>query len=452
MNKSVQLGVIVAAISLIALLIHLFEHEVAVSKVKFRLEQSRITEHVAQRISGQFDEVYSSLRTIARLPGVRRIDRYANTFSSDSRLATQEIYNNLSSRVHVSEIYIVPLDFDPDQVDPVTHRNQTPITTFDAMIVGKVGGNDEADRKSDGVDEVEIYEYRVMKSQLRSFRSRFATESSFDKLEYPAATGPEVITCDNSKFDPKHPADENRSGLVYSVPFYDESGKLKGCVSAVFLTSTLTDLLPNSNYGLVNTATGFAKSRAGNGEFPSDKDASSKAVADSKAIYSESKSLPVKDTGQDWYVWVRQPDSVFWTLPEVSNSIRDRWTAVGAIVLGAGFLCWFMSFLEAGRRKLVQLNQQLTQQVEAKTNSVIMGRRYDALGKQANSTTDKILKHVSSLDAKLKVVIKHLDDLERDEKFAKGQLSSKLAVEAILDDLQEIETALNQLVQFGQAA
>ena len=91
----------------------------------------------AAQLEGKFRQVYQGIRTLARLPGTRSIDRYARNFDENARSSAQEIYNNLAESVAISEVYIVPVDFDPDAIDPNTGKLQEPITTFDELIVGR---------------------------------------------------------------------------------------------------------------------------------------------------------------------------------------------------------------------------------------------------------------------------------------------------------------------------
>ena len=91
-----------------------------------------------------------------------------------------------------------------------------------------------------------------MKEQLSILKARFPEEAEVARLAYPAIAGPEVITCDNTRYSPSRPNDEDRKGLVYSVPFYGLDGTLHGVVSAVILTSAVKDMLPIESLILYN--------------------------------------------------------------------------------------------------------------------------------------------------------------------------------------------------------
>jgi hypothetical protein len=82
-----------------------------------------------------FAEIYQNLRTLASLPGIRAIDRHAETLTPEARATFQMIYNNLANSVSVSEVYVIPPDFSPDRLDPATGRTEEPIIMFDELIL-----------------------------------------------------------------------------------------------------------------------------------------------------------------------------------------------------------------------------------------------------------------------------------------------------------------------------
>ena len=122
-----------------------------------------------RQIERQFHRIYDSLRLLAVVPGIQKIDRYAKNFDVDARADAAAVYDNLISDVKASEIYIVPADLEPDQIDPRTGKLQTPVTTFDDEIVGR--SKDSGDERNSKLEEVEIYEYRAMKEQIRFLRT-----------------------------------------------------------------------------------------------------------------------------------------------------------------------------------------------------------------------------------------------------------------------------------------
>ena len=81
----------------------------------------------AQIMSQKLATVYQSLRTIALLPSVANLDRNNAVLSHDGNAAIQQIYNNLYINVGVSEVYVVPVSFRPERIDPATGLMEAPI-------------------------------------------------------------------------------------------------------------------------------------------------------------------------------------------------------------------------------------------------------------------------------------------------------------------------------------
>jgi len=224
------------------------EHSMALAA--FRAEVNGSASVVAQNIERTMSEIYAGIRTIARLPGVRSIDRYARSFSADAHETTQELYNALALSVAMSEVYIVPVDLQPDEIDSNTGELQAPIITYDELIVNRHAdqGDGEIEEPHSNLKEVEIHEYRLMRRQLDWMLKHFPTEESVRGLAYPVISGQEVVTCDNSRYSRTSPDDRDRTGLVYSTPFFRPDGSLGGCVSGVILSNALRDLLPSHAY------------------------------------------------------------------------------------------------------------------------------------------------------------------------------------------------------------
>ena len=199
MNRILYCAIVGLGAALAAAVYVKEQSDLKVALANYREESHATTQGVATRLEETFNHMYAGLRTMARLPGVRSIDRYAAHFDAGARQTVQEIYNNLASTVTMSEIYIVPLAFEPDQVDVLTGKLQIPITTFDQLIVGRHADLKIENEESE-LEEIEIFEYRLMRQQLAQLRTQFPHEDDIRGLEYPAIAGPEVITCDNSLF------------------------------------------------------------------------------------------------------------------------------------------------------------------------------------------------------------------------------------------------------------
>ncbi|MBZ0152867.1 MAG: hypothetical protein K8J09_15175 [Planctomycetes bacterium] len=362
-----------------------------------RLECHDAAVQVATKVENSMRAVYEGLRTIARLPGVQKIGRHGEDFDADARRTVQEIYNNLASSVAMSEVYIVPRDLDPDRIDPATGHPDAPIVTFDELILGH-----EADGKSEGHDahedtagpeEVEIHEYRLMKKQLAWFVQHAPTLTSFKALEVPALTGPEVVTCDNSRYSVKNPDDADRSGLVYSVPFYGTDGRLAGMVSGVMLTHALRDMLPQGRYAIRNAGHAFTATSHDAGVWQDAANAIADIVPAGGLLWSEVQSLSIADNEQGWRLWCAAPDNIYWDRRDVTQALQMQWVMLAGIGLATAASLFALRVAERRRTERSQAaadgaRQAITATEEAATTINEVANRMAATGKTLTGSAD----------------------------------------------------------------
>lgn len=369
-------GLIVAAgVALVAAARLHYEQTLDVARERFRAESHEQAVATARQIENRLQQVHQGLRTIARLPGVRNVSRHAENFDGDARQSVQEIYNNLATTVAMSEVYIVPLDLDPDAIDPVTGEKQAPITTFDELIVGKTGASDEGGGSGHAgehaeLEEIEIFEYRLMRAQLDWWKAHTPTEASVPGLELPAISGPEVVTCDNSRFSPDRPNDADRSGLVYSVPFFGPDGALKGQISGVLLSHALRDMIPGGDLALVRPESAQLVHSHDDGVARASHEAVAALRADPALIHSEVLSLAVRDAAGPWLLWAGAPNERFWARGDVRNARQSALVSAMAIVLATVGVLAMRAQQERHRRFVSGQSDELSRCVERATADV----------------------------------------------------------------------------------
>ncbi len=284
-----------------------------------------------QAISNTLNQLYQGLRTIARLPGTRHINTSSGALDAFTRDSIQEIYNNLYGNIHLSEVYLVAREFDPDHAGASPRSRTQPLVTFDMFITGDTRSAAASDHASPPLPEEEIHEYRAMREQLRWFAFTYPDHDLIKQLAYPALTSDELITCDNSLLSPQHPNDRDRSGLVYSVPFYGPRGELKGMVSGVILSQVLNGLLTDPGYILVNTTRQLLFTATG---VPPDERAGIYARAgarDPDLLYSAALPLPVVDNGGQWILWTGISEADFWNQTHVQT--RRNFHAISLLLI-----------------------------------------------------------------------------------------------------------------------
>src|SRR5207253_7984948 len=133
--------------------------------------------------------------TLTYLPSVRNLDRHGTNLGDEGRATIQQIYNNLANNVSISEVYFLPLDFNPDRFDAVTGKLEEPILQFDQLIVNAKARSDAAagakhakldeDALTRPPEEVETYEYHELAKQLAWLKANYPNSSAIDGRNVP---------------------------------------------------------------------------------------------------------------------------------------------------------------------------------------------------------------------------------------------------------------------------
>ncbi len=377
--------IVISAIAASTLVYWKYLTDMEVSRRNYIQEEHLRMLEVSQKIENVFRAVYQNFRTISRLPGVKKIDRHAQNLDDDADLTIKEIYNNLANNISISELYIVPVDFQPEKIDPYTGKPEKPIKMYDDLIVGTTVSTG-TDGKSNPVEEIEIHEYRLLKKQLAWLKKFFPGEHDLEVFQVPAVSGHEVITCDNSRLDPGNPDDMDRSGLVYSVPFYGMDGKLKGSISGIFLTSVIRSFLPSDNYALRNLRYDYTIASADIDNPQHSMEWIKKASPDPDLISSEVYPLDIIEGDGKWLLWQGTPDMIFWSREDVK---KNRHVALlsYAIVLAITVLLLIATllirrnqdFIKENNRKLEEKVKDRTADLEKKNKQ--LKKREDELEK-----------------------------------------------------------------------
>jgi hypothetical protein len=290
--------------------------DIALTNYK-KVSQAKADES-AKSMSDSIKLLYQGIRTISFLPSVQEIDRYGKTLDKNAHASIEQIYKNMVSNISVSEIYIVPVDLEPEKIDLTTGELQNPILMYD--------GSEETDKPADKpeekkplvtsielaekVSEVEIYEYLLLKEHMAYFKDNYPDKTHIDKLNVPMISGREVLTCDNDEYN-KTKIDADRTGIVLSVPFFASNGELKGTISAIIRNNVLRDMLPQSDAALVNTQYNYQVMAKEDGQQQKSIDFISRAEPDPALLFSTVVPIEISDPRSKWNLWIGYPDSLF---------------------------------------------------------------------------------------------------------------------------------------------
>jgi diguanylate cyclase (GGDEF)-like protein/PAS domain S-box-containing protein len=308
----------------------------------YRSASQEEASHAEAIMHSALSQIYQNIRTISMLPSVKKIDRHGSNLNDDARMSIQQIYNNIASNVAVSEVYIVPVDFDPDKIDPVTGKAEEPILMFDKLITAasRYGDRDHRETKH-AAEEVEIYEYRQLQEQMIWFLQHYPDIRTIDGLKVPFINGPEVIICDNTVFDTTG-VDADRSGVIFSVPFYADDGGLKGTISAIIRTAALRDILPKRDFALVDTRNGYVATSEQAAQVSASLQWVRQAKPDPALLASTVLPIDVNAPESQWHLWMGYPDADFNGSQAVETIVSKRIVSVlvCSFVTALGLLFW----------------------------------------------------------------------------------------------------------------
>lgn len=408
--------------------------EMATARSRF-IEQSHAeTQLSAEKIDSVLHSIYENLRTLASIPGIRNMDHSSDNFSADTRTIAQQIYNNLATNVAISKIYVLPIDFDPKKIDPKTQKPQTPILTFDQFIVD--GGDEQSNAQrishlmdvmrpvAGSPDKIDTFEFLQLVDHAHWLQDNYANKSQISGLDVPFISGSEIITSDNSLFT-KSGKESDRYGIVFSVPFYDAKGQIKGLVSTVMLTANLRNGIPRADTTLLNVATKYNVSTAAmQNPFAL---FSKIQNTESKTIYSEKLSVATRDWRSPWLIYGEKVDQNFYESSIVrAIDVTRRNTAFGvlvAAVLGALSL-WLTT------RNMKQANLLAESLNKARILAEESERSAQDNASQLQKLNDDISRLNQELAEKLDMLSKAQDDIVRKGKMAQlGHLVATVAHE-----------------------
>ena len=246
---SKELNSVLLAFSLaIAYLFYWHAQERSALEQRFISDQLTVAKDKQAAIESMLFGVYQNVRTITLLPSIQNIkggNRQSEEedviktgrFTVEGQQTVQQIYNNLASRVSVSEIYAVVEGMD-------AAKGEVPFFMYDALVFGKETEKAEAAKTSDTPEESEEAEYAYFPQQISAIKSAHPAFKFKNMDEIPAYISPMMRTCDNAQYPSKSRGNEKDShGLLYSVPFYSISGEFRGVVSAILRSNVLEALL-----------------------------------------------------------------------------------------------------------------------------------------------------------------------------------------------------------------
>ena len=246
-----------------------------------------------KRVGSFFSVLNDNLGTLSHLPSVRKIDRHGTNLGIDGRETIQQVYNNLAKNIAVTKLYIVPLNFDFETLDMVTGRMHAPALE----LGGELSRSNAAASRS---ETSKIPEFKEIQKQLLWLKINYPNIQRVKTTAAPMISGREIAT-------------DGDTGLVFSVPFFDQEGTLAGSVSTVILSSTLRGITEGENYSLISPLAEFIS-------VPLSRDKNIRLMlraADSvpaaSTIFSETVVVDTHDARGKWQLRINYPVTGFYS-------------------------------------------------------------------------------------------------------------------------------------------
>ena len=225
-----------------------------------------------------------------------------------------------------------------------------------------------------------------MQEQLVALKAKFGSESKIEGLAYPAISGREVITCDNTRYSPTHPDDADRKGLVYSVPFYKKNGKLGGIISAVIITSVIQDMLNNSSAAIHVTEHEFIAGSQDKNLWLQHLPDIRKGQPSAELLYSEVIDVPIVDISSRWEIWSGLQNSQYWLRADVRNVENQANAKLSSLLFASIALIFFLRLNFSKQRRVQSRSQELQQLVNERTHDLQIAQEKSEAANKAKST------------------------------------------------------------------
>ncbi len=163
------------------------EKDYATALERYKQTSQSEAEQAAKSLSYSLKQMYQGIRTISLLPSVMTVDRYGKNLDNNAHESIVQIYNNMVSNVAVSEIYIVPVDLQPEKIDPTTGSFEEPILMYDGSVEDPNAPAEEPVKYTTMEEaikrpEVEIYEYQLLKEHMDYLKEHYPTKDKVDGL------------------------------------------------------------------------------------------------------------------------------------------------------------------------------------------------------------------------------------------------------------------------------
>lgn len=295
----------------------------------------------SMRVENFFSTLNDNLGTLSSLPSVRKIDRHGLNPGADGRDTILQVCNNLVKNIEVARIYITPVDFDPSKLDATTGRFEQPTLTLDQHVLGSrvlfksSSLNSSLPRRYSPTapsSETWKVEFPYLRKQVIWFKGNYPNIGLLKTLAVPMISGREIPVWSSASegIDQK---DADKSGLIFSVPYYDENGNIAGSVSAVISSRVIDSVAGNQNYTLVSPLAEFISAPLARDNNLRMMSHASEKIPGISTIFSDVLVIETNDVRGKWQLLTKYPVADYYSGPQFKAILYFEAGSYAALIL-----------------------------------------------------------------------------------------------------------------------
>ncbi|MBA4249510.1 MAG: hypothetical protein C0432_01925 [Candidatus Puniceispirillum sp.] len=259
-----------------------------------------------QNINDMIKQVYQKLKTISVLPGVKNLNAGKDIPSEETIETIYQLFHNLNESIAVSKLHISTINSNAEASIDDKQALLKPLMTIDNSINSLDNSSKRYSilsnqwnlaKKNNKSAANEASEYRQIKEQMQWFEANY---NSLDKIqnEIPLSSG---SLTDSDHFG-KTDRNDSRT-IIFSVPYYDQSGKFKGCISIVISMKEIEKRLPQKGYTLFNKNYKIFMKSKNSIQVDASKEYIEKGTIDPSLVFSKNKEVNFHDPRSSWVLW-----------------------------------------------------------------------------------------------------------------------------------------------------
>jgi diguanylate cyclase (GGDEF)-like protein len=307
-----------------------------------------------ERVGYRLQSIVDNVRSIAFIPGVRRVQSGNQLLSPLDHENVKQIVARLSAKFEGAQVYVVPANYQPSRLDPATGLLQAPAICF-GCADAKTPTNKVEYSSPLPSQNMTSSQRQVMREQVEFFKTTFAKQDSFSGMDAPVInSGAVTIWLPAKKAGGK---DVHTSAIVFSGPFYSSAGNFAGIVSAAIPMPAMVKIIPYGPYAVEGPQGNYRSSLLTQANAAPDWRPSFWNDKEVATTFASQYEITTSDPRGFWLLKAQYGAISFYQSPEFQLIKRYASWAIGVATLLTGI---GMAWVLAARRKAQLLRHNAT--------------------------------------------------------------------------------------------